>query len=213
MFLSLEKSLVMHVGCNQPMHSYHLQGNQLKTVDCCTDLGIIRSTNHGYRDYNGALSMKVSTTAEMLCRVFQSSSTQLLWLAFQSYVLPMLVYCSPAWCPNLQADIGKLEFSDALLNGLHDLPYNDRLQSLGALSLHTRRHYSEMIIVYKALHGLININPTDIGLSIISSSTTGAGIKISQRLIRSKYHASYFACRAPVEGNGLFLFAKQNYLI
>ena len=48
--VALEKSLVMHLGCNQPMHNYHLQGNQLKTVDCYTDLGIIRSTNHGYKE-------------------------------------------------------------------------------------------------------------------------------------------------------------------
>ena len=45
---SLKKSLVMHVGRNQPMHSHHLQGNQLKTVYCYTYLGIIRSTNHGH---------------------------------------------------------------------------------------------------------------------------------------------------------------------
>ena len=39
--LLLEKSLVMHVGCNQPIHSYHSLGNQLKSVDCYTDLEII----------------------------------------------------------------------------------------------------------------------------------------------------------------------------
>ena len=107
--LSLEKSLVMHVGRNQPMHSYHLQGNQLKTVGCYTDLGIIRSTNHGYRDYIDVLSTEASRTAGMLFRAFQTSSKQLLWPASQSYVLSMLMYCSPAWCPKLQVDIDKLE--------------------------------------------------------------------------------------------------------
>ena len=80
--LSLEKSLVMHVGCNLPMHSFHLQGNQLKTVDCYTDLGIIRSTKYGYRNYIDVLSTKASRTARMLCRAFQTSSRQLLWPAF-----------------------------------------------------------------------------------------------------------------------------------
>ena len=164
------------------MHSYHLQGNQLKTVDCYTDLGIIRSTKHGYRDYIDVLSMKASRTAGMLCRAFQSSSRQLFWPAFQSYVLPMLMYCSPAWCPNLQVNIDKLEriqrrFTKRIY-GLCGLFYNDRLQALGALSLHTRRLHADMIIVYKALHGLMNINPIDIELSITSSSTRGVNKKV-----------------------------------
>ena len=100
--LSPEKSLVMHMGRNKPLHSYHLQGSQLKTENCYTDLGIIRSTNHGYRDYIDVLSMKASKTAGMLYRAFQSFSRQLLWPAFQSYVLTIHMYCCPAWCPNLQ---------------------------------------------------------------------------------------------------------------
>ena len=119
---------MMHVGRNQPMHSYHLQGNQLKTVNCYTDLEIIHSTNHRYRDYIDVLSTKASKTAGMLCQAFQSSSRQLLWPAFQSYVLPMLMYCSLAWSPNFQVDIDKIEriqrrFTKRIY-GLRDLSYN-----------------------------------------------------------------------------------------
>ena len=197
--LSLEKSLVMHIGRNQPIYGYHLQGNQLKTADCYTDLRIIRSTNHGYRDYIDVLLTKASRTARMPSRAFQTSSRQLLRPVFQSYLLPMLIYCSPAWCPNLQVNIDKLDriqqhFTKRIY-GLRDLSYNERLQSLGALSFRTRRLHADMIIIYKASHGLMNINPTDIGLSITSSSTRGTGLKLSQQLIRSKYHASYFACK------------------
>ena len=172
-------------------------------MDSYTDLGIIHSTNHGYRKYLDFLSPKTSRTAGIPCWAFQSSSRQLLWPVFQSYVLPMLMYCSPTWCPNLQVNIDKLEkiqrrFTKRIYD-LRDISYNDRLRLLGALSLRTRSLYANMIIVYKALHGLMNINPTDIGLSITSYSTRGAGIEISQQLIRSKYHTSYFACRAPVE--------------
>ena len=62
--LRWKKSLVMHVRRNQPMHGYHLQAVQ-SIENCSTDLGIIRSTNHGYRDYIDVLSKKANRTASM----------------------------------------------------------------------------------------------------------------------------------------------------
>ena len=169
-------------------------------------MGIIRSTNNGYRDCIDALSKKASTTTGMLCGHFKRLSCNSYGMPYSHmYFLCSCIAALPgAQIYNLTLVLERIQrhFTKRIY-GLHDLSYNDRLQSLGTLSLRTRKLYADMIIIYKALHGLRDINPTDIGLSIISSSTTGAGIKISQQLIRSKYHASYFVCRALVEWNGL----------
>ena len=57
------------------------------------------------------------------------------------------------------------------LHGMRDnnnknLPYDKRLQKLGALSLEKRRLYVDLVYTYIALHKLIDYAPFGFGLSL-----------------------------------------------
>ena len=60
----------------------------------------IRQSDGSYKSYCEAVSSKASTLTGTIRRSLQIKSPQQLWPAFQSYVLPSLMYDSVAWSPN-----------------------------------------------------------------------------------------------------------------
>ena len=114
----------------------------------------------------------------------------LLWQAFELYVLPILMYLSPAWSPKLKRDIDSLEKVQRrytkLICNLRNLPYKERLRELSALSLSNRRIYADMIFIYKCLHDNINFPTSDFGLVLVASTTRGCGCRLRQRIANNK---------------------------
>ena len=77
-----------------------------------------------------------------------------------------------------------------LLPGLFDTPYLERLQLLKLLTLEERRIYSDIVLLYKIIHGLVDIQFHDY-FRINTSNTRGHAFKLeilSVRLNCQKYH-------------------------
>jgi hypothetical protein len=94
------------------------------------------------------VACKASRAANCIRRSFSYGSRKLLWPAFQAYVLPTSMFCALSWAPCLLRDIDVIEKVQRrytkTIHGLHDLPYDKRLQELGALTLANRRTYADM---------------------------------------------------------------------
>ena len=93
--LSIEKSSVMHCGKKQPYHEYTLGQVVIKSVDSMMDLGILRTADATYSNHCQAIAVKASRTAGAIRHAFRSRDRNFMWAAFQSYVLPITMYCSP----------------------------------------------------------------------------------------------------------------------
>ncbi len=79
----------------------------------------------------------------MIRHAFRSRDANLLWSAFQAYVKPKVMCASSAWAPLLKKDITAVEsiqrrFSK-WLPGFHELSYEERLATLGAMTLENSR--------------------------------------------------------------------------
>ena len=107
--LSLDKCSVMHCGLHQPLHNYVLNSCVMKTADALSDLGVTRTSDGGYSGHCEAIFQKASRVAGAIRHVFRCRRRELMWVAFQHYVLPILMYDSPIWDPTLQRDINLLE--------------------------------------------------------------------------------------------------------
>ena len=107
--LSLDKCSVMHCGLHQPLHNYVLNSCVMKTVDTLPDLGVTRTSDDGYSGHCEAVFRKASSVAGAIRHVFRCRRRELMWVAFQHYILPILMYGSPIWNPTLQRDINLLE--------------------------------------------------------------------------------------------------------
>ena len=56
------------------------------------------------------------------------------------------------------------------LTGMRDLTYEQRLKELKSLSLTSERTKADLVIVYKCLHGLIDVTAFDLGLSVSANN-------------------------------------------
>jgi len=117
------------------------------------------------------------------------------------------MYCSSSWSPPLRSDDDVIESVQRRftkhLKGLQQLPYNDRLRELGALSLHDRRTYADMIFIYKALHGLMNCPGSTFGIELIDSRTRANGVGLKQRRPNTRSAGALFCVRGPSQWNKL----------
>ena len=93
--LSIEKSSVMHCGKKQPYHEYTLGQDVIKSVDSMMNLGIPRTADASYSNHCQAIAAKASRTAGAIRHAFRPRDRNLMWAAFQSYILSITIYCSP----------------------------------------------------------------------------------------------------------------------
>ena len=63
--------------------------------------------------------------------------------------------------------------------------YEDHLNQLGTITLENRRHYNDIVFVYKALHGMADRDANDFGFYLKNSCSRGQGIKLQQRMART----------------------------
>jgi Reverse transcriptase (RNA-dependent DNA polymerase)/Endonuclease-reverse transcriptase len=205
--LSIEKCAVLHCGNGQQNFNYKIGDVFIPVVNSLVDLGLQRSSSCGYEGHCDMVASKASKLAGAIRRSFQLRVPQLLWPAFQAYVVPILMYGASAWNPSLQCDIDRIErvqqrFTKSIPE-LHELSYSERLARLSALSLQSRRLYADLVLTYKALHGLLSCPSADLGLNLMVSTTRGSGLSLRQRLQVSKAASALFPFRVPSIWNKL----------
>ena len=230
--ISSEKSVAMHCGKRQPKHVYTLNGKPMATVDTTVDLGIVKTSDAKYTEQCHAVASKATRSVFAIRRAFQCRAKELLWPAYQTYVLPIVMYCSAVWNPAMKSNIDIVERVQRkvtkIINGLENKTYHERLQALGTLTLQDKRLISDMTVIYKCLHGLMNCPPSTLGLSVVTANVRGQGVHVTQRRMpkgMSRVCDSLFPHRAPPNWNklplsitscqSLSLFKKQliNYCL
>ena len=205
--ISLEKSSVLHCGRQQQHNTYFIHGLPIKSVDTVIDLGVTRSSDGSYSAHYQGLITKARRATGLIRRSLHMRTQQLMWPAFQVYVLPILMYGSSAWNPLYIKDIDAIEKIQRrftkLIYELKHLPYLERLRKLKALTLRNRRLFVDLILAYKCIHKLIDCTPESIGISVISSSTRGGGLHMCVKRASSNSNASLYSYRIAQQWNKL----------
>ena len=105
---------------------------------------------------------KASRKINLIYRTFLSGNRDNFVRAFTVYVRPMLEYCSTVWSPYCSKHIKLIEAVQRRftkrLPGLRDLSYAQRLKELNLESLHSRRTKADLLMTYKILFGLVNVD-------------------------------------------------------
>ena len=105
----------------------------------------------------------------------QLRNSQVLTKAFVAYVRPLLEYNTYVWSPTDIGSINKLErvqrrFTKRIPSVAH-LSYHDRLKALGLDSLELRRLRYDLVMMYKIIHNLVDLD-RDALITVTSSSIT-----------------------------------------
>jgi ribonucleases P/MRP protein subunit RPP40 len=180
--LCLPKSQCMHLGQGNANHTYVLGGSPVPVVDQLTDLGLLRTSDNTYAAHVERIVKKASRSAAMMFRVFSTRNSAFLVKLFKAYIRPQLEYASPVWSPagiGLSSDIESVQrrFTKRLPN-LRYVCYEDRLAQLRLETLEARRLHADLLSVFKLLHGMLDINPSSVGVVLSTAPTRGQGINL-----------------------------------
>ena len=96
--LSHEKCAVIHCGNQETVRNYAAINNTfLVRVHVFEDLGIMLPASHACYEGNcQAIYSKANQEAEAIKRFFRLNAPELLWWAFENYIIPILMCNSTA---------------------------------------------------------------------------------------------------------------------
>ena len=103
----------------------------------------------------------------LLFRAFHTRESAPLLIAYKSYILPIISYCSSVWSPSQLGDVYAIESVQRLftrrLLGLEKLSYDARLKILQIPSLELRRLRADLLMCFKIVNGYIAGPPENYG--------------------------------------------------
>ena len=128
---------------------------EIDTVRQTRDLGVIVDSKLKFSAHIAKIVSTAKQRTALLFRAFLTRKSNILIIAYTSYILQILEYCSPIWSPHSVQDILQLESVQRnftkRIPGLQTMPYNDRLNALNLISLELRRLHFDLTFCYKLL--------------------------------------------------------------
>ena len=120
----------------------------------------------------------------MVSKLFASKKRVFLIRIFLTYIRPCLEYTSVVWSPSGVGLPNQLEsvqrrFTRWLFESIIPL-YEDHLREIGIPSLKARRQCADLIIVFKLLNHLIDIDPLSVGIKLSNNNTRSYGINLER---------------------------------
>ena len=136
------------------------------TVQFVKDLGITLTSKLQWKPHIVNITNKAFHAAHKILSSFTSNNIDVLLFAFTTFVRPMLESNSVVWSPHLKENIKRLEsvqifFTKKLFQrlGFKSSGYSDRLSKLNLKTLEHRRLLADLIMVFKILNQLVDIDP------------------------------------------------------
>jgi hypothetical protein len=197
--VNISKCYVIHLGLHNPNITYYFNNNPLPASFSVRDLGITYNNKLSFDDYITNISSKAYQRVNLLFRAFASRNVKLLGRAFNTYVRPILEYCTPVWSPCLMGAIDSIEkvqryFTRRLFAG-KSFSYPERLFLLNWDSLETRRIKSDVTMYYKVIHNLVELDSKNF-FNFSNAPTRGHSQKIVKKFYSSNAYDNTFANRS-----------------
>ena len=157
------KCKIMHLGRNNPDHTYTMDGHELESISEERDIGVVIQKNLKPTRQCIQASNKAKAVLGQLTRSFHYRDRHVFVRLYCTYVRPHLEFCTPVWSPSQQQDIKLLESVQLkavnMISGLNGSTYAEKLKEISLMSLEMRRRRNDMIQVFKILNGFDNVNP------------------------------------------------------
>ncbi|XP_076044916.1 uncharacterized protein LOC143027515 [Oratosquilla oratoria] len=158
-----EKCKIMHVGTNNPLYEYTMNGSDgsphtLVSVEEERDLGVTVDQRLQFSSHIQAQVSKPNRVLGAIKHTFTAMVKTAFLHLYKSLVRPHLEYASVIWSPKLKRDKAALERvqrrATRLVTGLSHLSYSERLASLQLPTLQFRRHRADLIQAFKIMKNI-----------------------------------------------------------
>jgi ribonucleases P/MRP protein subunit RPP40 len=157
MSFNKEKCKVMHVGHNNPCHSYYMQGTKLVEIEEEKDVGVVvHNSLKPSRQCQKAAASGLGVLHQ-LRKNFHFRDRKVFVQLYKQYVRPHLEFATPVWSPWQAADKQVLENVQKkfinMVAGLPQLTYEEKCRELDMDTLEERRKIQDMTQAYKMIQG------------------------------------------------------------
>ncbi|VEN44679.1 unnamed protein product [Callosobruchus maculatus] len=160
--LNSSKCCVLHMGRNNPMHDYVIDGQTLPSSTDHCDLGVTMSNSLSWSEHIHHICSKAKRLVYLLEKSFHGCDPTVASFLYKTYVRPIIEFAGPVWYPVLQRDRDLLESLQRRCTrvpyGARRPAYEDRLHIFNLQPFGERRTRGDLIITYRALHGLFGVD-------------------------------------------------------
>jgi hypothetical protein len=160
--LNAEKTKHLRLGNCRYEFTYSLDGSDIQNVDSICDIGVHIQSNLKFTNHCNSIIKKGYFNVRNVLNTFKGHDRSFYVNMYKTYIRPILESSSPVWSPHNIGNIDRIEsvqrFFTRKLPGMSNMSYADRLSVLDLESLEARRIKADLILYYKVLHGLIDID-------------------------------------------------------
>jgi hypothetical protein len=162
MEFNVDKCKIMHLGNQNPKHTYTMEEADLVTTSEEKDLGVLIDDKLDFGIHIKSIVKKANRMLGLIRIGFACLDKEIFMNLYPVLIRPLLEYCVQVWSPHKRKYVRLIEGvqrrATKLVPNLRDLPYEERLIRLGLTSLEDRRVRGDMIETYKLITGKEDIN-------------------------------------------------------
>ena len=204
---NIEKCKLLHYGSKNQGYNYTMEGKVVLKETEEKDLGVLFDTKLKFTKHIRAIVNKANSRIGIIKRHFTNLSTTIFLPLYKALIRPLLEYCSSIWTPILIADSIEIEKvqrrATKLVYNVRNLSYENRLKELKLDSIKFRRRRTDILQVYRIVHGIDNI-PLDNFFEINSDTRTrGHNFKLKKVRINTRIRQHSFSQRTINDWNSL----------
>jgi hypothetical protein len=178
--LASEKCFVLSISKTKPnlfdqdssISDYSIGTSQIVAKQLITDLGVVISDNLTWRHHIDKIYKKASYRSYQISKCLRTNNIWTLIKLFTTYVRPILESNTSVWSPFDKGNIKRIESIQQSYTrmafrrcGISFTSYGDRLRKVNLKSLEERRLVFDLVLVYKIVYGLSDLNFTDYFIS------------------------------------------------
>ena len=197
----------MHVGHNNPMQTYHLNGHPLEVTRNEKDLGVIIDDTFRFHDHTATAVKKANQILGVIKKSYNTRDKTTIGTLYKALVRPHLEYGNAIWGPFYLGDIRKVEAvqrrATKIIPELKDKPYEERLRELELPSLVYRRMRGDMILMFKVMNGAVRIDRSLLFTQQTLQLTRGHPQKVFKHHASKLPRINSFSQRATSDWNSL----------
>ena len=203
--VNTSKCEILSIGSGN-MFFPHRVGYIVPHAHSCRDLGVFMSSDLSSTNHCAILANRCHYKCRQFRRAFACKDRKFLVVLYCTYIRPVLESSSPVWSPYLVSDINRIENVQRkftkYIPGLFGHSYRDRLQLLDLDTLEIRRIRADLILMYKIVHGLMDIDITKF-FTYNTSCTRGHPLKIDIQHARINCRKYFYINRTTPIWNSL----------
>ena len=196
----------MHFGHNNPHYVYYIKNEPIVAKDTHSDLGLVVDDTLKFHKHADTVITKTMKKAHYILKSFTRIGTRSFSILYKTFLRPVLEYALQIGRPCYSTYLSRLEKCQRRLTKwcrpIRHLSYHERLSSLNLSEFQLRLTRGDLILTYKILNHLVDLNVSDF-FCYSSSNTRGHDFRLVGNVSALNIRHRFFTERIISKWNSL----------